>query len=175
MSVIKKALASVAAPVKTAPRRQEKSAKAFRTISEVADELEIPQHVLRFWETRFTQVRPIKKESGRRYYRPEDVELLRAIRELLYDKGFAIKGVQKLIRDGALRLTPEGAVFVPSEAEQEPAPLTEARHAQEKEIGDLPLFTKATSLTDQQVAELKLVLSELEELRARLVDALRSA
>src|SRR6187402_228980 len=80
-------------------RRVEKSADAFRTISEVADELEVPQHVLRFWETKFAQIRPLKRGGGRRYYRPEDIDLLRAIRGLLYDKGYTIKGVQKLIRE----------------------------------------------------------------------------
>jgi DNA-binding transcriptional MerR regulator len=81
----------------------EKSAGAFRTISEVADELEVPQHVLRFWETKFPQVRPLKRGGGRRYYRPEDVELLRQIRSLLYHEGYTIKGVQRLMREGALK------------------------------------------------------------------------
>ncbi len=80
-------------------RRPIKSAGAFRTISEVASELDVPQHVLRFWETRFTQIRPLKRAGGRRYYRPEDVDLLRRIRELLYKHGYTIKGVQKLLRD----------------------------------------------------------------------------
>jgi DNA-binding transcriptional MerR regulator len=87
----------------TAGRRVEKSASAFRTISEVADELEVPQHVLRFWETKFPQVRPLKRGGGRRYYRPEDVELLRQIRSLLYHEGYTIKGVQRLMREGALK------------------------------------------------------------------------
>ena len=77
----------------------EKSADAFRTISEVAEELDLPQHVLRFWETRFTQIRPLKRGGGRRYYRPDDVDLLRAIRHLLYDEGYTIKGVQRLLKD----------------------------------------------------------------------------
>jgi len=84
-------------------RRQPKSAEAFRTISEVAQELEVPQHVLRFWESRFPQVRPLKRAGGRRYYRPDDVVLLRRIRQCLYDQGYTIKGVQKLLREGALR------------------------------------------------------------------------
>jgi DNA-binding transcriptional MerR regulator len=86
-----------------ATRRVEKSASAFRTISEVADELEVPQHVLRFWETKFPQVRPLKRGGGRRYYRPEDVELLRQIRSLLYHEGYTIKGVQRLMREGTLK------------------------------------------------------------------------
>lgn len=79
--------------------RRAKSASAFRTISEVAEELDIPQHVLRFWETKFGQIRPLKRGGGRRYYRPEDVVLLQRIRRLLYDEGYTIKGVQRLLRD----------------------------------------------------------------------------
>ena len=78
--------------------RTVKSANAFRTISEVADELDVAQHVLRFWESKFPQVRPLKRGGGRRYYRPEDIDLLRRIRSLLYDEGYTIKGVQKLLR-----------------------------------------------------------------------------
>lgn len=79
-------------------RRPQKSAAAFRTISEVATELDVPPHVLRFWESKFPQIKPLKRGGGRRYYRPEDVELLRRIRELLYRDGYTIKGVQKLLR-----------------------------------------------------------------------------
>src|SRR5919106_2213263 len=78
--------------------RPAKSAAAFRTISEVADELEVAQHVLRFWESKFPQVRPLKRGGGRRYYRPEDVELLRQIRSLLYEEGYTIRGAQKLLK-----------------------------------------------------------------------------
>lgn len=80
-----------------------KSPEAFRTISEVADALDVPPHVLRFWETRFTQVKPVKRGGGRRYYRPEDVRLLRGIRGLLYDDGMTIKGVQKILRERGIR------------------------------------------------------------------------
>lgn len=76
-----------------------KAAEAFRTISEVADELEVQKHVLRFWEARFPQVRPMKRGGGRRYYRPEDMELLRGIRHLLHAEGYTIKGVQKILRE----------------------------------------------------------------------------
>ncbi len=86
-----------------ATRHGGKSAAAFRTISEVSQDLEVPQHVLRFWETKFAQVRPLKRGGGRRYYRPDDVELLRRIRNLLYTDGYTIKGVQKLLRDGGGR------------------------------------------------------------------------
>jgi DNA-binding transcriptional MerR regulator len=81
----------------------EKSPEAFRTISEVATELDVPQHVLRFWETRFAQIRPLKRAGGRRYYRPDDVDLLRGIRALLYSDGYTIKGVQKILREQGVR------------------------------------------------------------------------
>jgi len=76
-----------------------KSPDAFRTISEVADDLDLPQHVLRFWETRFSQIKPLKRGGGRRYYRPDDVDLLRGIRHLLYDEGYTIRGVQRLLKE----------------------------------------------------------------------------
>ncbi len=81
----------------------QKSAEAFRTISEVAIELDVPQHVLRFWESRFAQIRPVKRAGGRRYYRPEDIDLLKGIRALLYSDGFTIKGVQKVLKERGLR------------------------------------------------------------------------
>lgn len=81
----------------------DKGPDAFRTISEVADDLDLPQHVLRFWETRFTQIKPMKRGGGRRYYRPDDVDLLRGIRHLLYGEGYTIKGVQRILRDSGVR------------------------------------------------------------------------
>jgi DNA-binding transcriptional MerR regulator len=81
----------------------DKSPDAFRTISEAADDLDLPQHVLRFWETRFPQIKPLKRGGGRRYYRPDDVELLRAIKQLLYGEGYTIKGVQKLFKEQGAR------------------------------------------------------------------------
>ncbi len=83
----------------------EKSPDAFRTISEVADELNVPQHVLRFWETRFSQIKPMKRAGGRRYYRPADVDLVRGIRALLYSEGYTIRGVQRIFKE-------EGPPFV---------------------------------------------------------------
>ena len=77
----------------------DKSPDAFRTISEVAEDLDLPQHVLRFWETRFTQIKPLKRGGGRRYYRPQDVDLIKGIKSMLYDQGYTIKGVQKLLRE----------------------------------------------------------------------------
>src|SRR4051794_20624233 len=84
-----------------ATRRGSKRASAFRTIGEVAEELDLPAHVLRFWESKFPQLRPLKRGGGRRYYRPEDIVLLRRIRQCLYQDGYTIRGVQKLLRDGA--------------------------------------------------------------------------
>jgi DNA-binding transcriptional MerR regulator len=81
----------------------DKSPDAFRTISEAAEDLDLPQHVLRFWETRFPQIKPLKRGGGRRYYRPEDVDLLRAIKQLLYGEGYTIKGVQKLFKEQGAR------------------------------------------------------------------------
>lgn len=148
-------------------RRVEKSADAFRTISEVADELEVPQHVLRFWETKFAQIRPLKRGGGRRYYRPEDIDLLRAIRGLLYDKGYTIKGVQKLIREGGLKLA-DGEVVpdIPGALEGEEA----ASPADSSAGHDLPLF-RAT-LTADQVRDVKAAVGELTDLRDRLRRAL---
>ena len=83
----------------------EKSPDAFRTISEVAEDLSVPQHVLRFWETRFSQIKPMKRAGGRRYYRPADLELLRGIHELLYKKGYTIRGVQLILKE-------EGVAYV---------------------------------------------------------------
>jgi DNA-binding transcriptional MerR regulator len=85
--------------------RTKKAPNAFRTISEVADELHIPQHVLRFWETKFPQVKPLKRGGGRRYYRPDDIALLRRISDLLYTQGYTIKGVQRLLREGGGKLS----------------------------------------------------------------------
>ena len=95
----------------------DKAPDAFRTISEVAEELNVPQHVLRFWETRFQAVKPLKRGGNRRYYRPEDVELLRAINRLLYTDGYTIKGVQKLLKDkGPKGLLAEPTPVIPVSA-----------------------------------------------------------
>jgi DNA-binding transcriptional MerR regulator len=110
-------------PARSDPgRRGAKSAGAFRTISEVATDLNVPQHVLRFWETRFAQIRPLKRAGGRRYYRPEDVELLRRIRDLLYRHGYTIRGAQRLLREqgrGGGEVPPPPAHEVETEGEPE--------------------------------------------------------
>src|SRR5271165_2133530 len=104
----------------------DKSADAFRTISEVAEELDLPQHVLRFWETRFPQIKPLKRAGGRRFYRPHDVEILRAIRRLLYGEGYTIKGVQRILKEQGAR-----AVIAPGSAPRFDAPEAGAGFAPE--------------------------------------------
>ncbi len=99
-------------------RRVTKSATAFRTTGEVAEELDLPAHVLRFWESKFPQVKPLKRGGGRRYFRPEDVDLLRRIRQCLYQQGYTIRGVQKLLREGGLR----GDAPAVAPFEEEPRP-----------------------------------------------------
>src|SRR5213596_3896240 len=81
----------------------EKATDAFRTISEVADDLDIPQHVLRFWETRFSQIKPMKRSDGCCYYRPDDVDLLKGIRRLLYGEGYTIRGVQRILKEHGIK------------------------------------------------------------------------
>jgi DNA-binding transcriptional MerR regulator len=163
-------------------RRPVKSAAAFRTISEVAQELEVPQHVLRFWESKFSQVRPLKRGGGRRYYRPEDVVLLRRIRQCLYDEGYTIKGVQRLLRERALKAEPaEEATEAPSPAVVLPtAPQTPSG---ELDLGIPPLPPRAAASAAPAAAPppeglpaelrdaLEEVLRELTELR----DLLRRA
>jgi DNA-binding transcriptional MerR regulator len=108
----------------TVRARIKKAPNAFRTISEVADDLHIPQHVLRFWETKFPQVKPMKRGGGRRYYRPDDIALLRRISDLLYIQGYTIKGVQRLLREGGGQLSED----IPPAPEDERA-AAEAEHA----------------------------------------------
>jgi DNA-binding transcriptional MerR regulator len=144
-----------AATTSAASRRLEKSSSAFRTISEVAQDLDVPQHVLRFWETRFTQIRPLKRGGGRRYYRPEDVALLRLIRELLYDEGYTIKGVQKLMREGALKQR-----------------LAQLEAEQLAEQASPAMEPPAVSPADPLRQQLHSILAELESLRDRLRAAL---
>jgi len=131
-----------------------KSATAFRIISEVATELDLPQHVLRFWETKFNAIRPMKRGGGRRYYRPEDVELLKKIRNLLYSDGYTIKGVQKLLRETGSKLT---------------------RHASRPTAVSLnPPAPPEADTQDEDPslrAELKSIASELEDIRLKLLGA----
>jgi DNA-binding transcriptional MerR regulator len=127
----------------SAGARAGKSDAAFRTISEVADDLDVPQHVLRFWETKFSQVKPLKRGGGRRYYRPEDVVLLKRIRALLYTDGMTIRGVQKLLREtGAKAPVPEPV------KEPEPVP-RQGRDDMARLLGEL------SSLRDELRAALR--------------------
>ena len=103
---------------KSKSSRRRKSAGAFRTISEVADLLDVQQHVLRFWETKFSQIRPLKRGGGRRYYRPEDIVLLQRIHELLYTQGYTIKGVQKLLKEHGKAIVLKGVETKPTETRQ---------------------------------------------------------
>jgi DNA-binding transcriptional MerR regulator len=111
-----------------AGRRANKRASAFRTIGEVAEDLDLPAHVLRFWESKFPQLKPLKRGGGRRYYRPEDIALLRRIRQCLYQDGYTIRGVQKLLREGGLgegggsQAEPEEASLFPLEPIPAPPP-----------------------------------------------------
>lgn len=108
----------------------EKGPDAFRTISEVADDLDLPQHVLRFWETRFGQIKPLKRGGGRRYYRPDDVDLLRGIRHLLYGEGYTIRGVQQILREQGLRHVQAIGQSAAEEAERAEPALAETNHSQ---------------------------------------------
>jgi len=149
-----------AANLRASDRRSGKSASAFRTISEVASELDVPPHVLRFWETKFTQIKPLKRGGGRRYYRPEDIDLLRGIRELLYTEGYTIKGVQKLLREGGVKsISPNTAAPVPPASKPDWVPDSSAGS------------TKDGGQDSKKEKELRAVLKELEELRALLNSA----
>ena len=116
----------------TGSRRGGKSPGAFRTISEVSNALEVPPHVLRFWETKFPQIKPLKRGGGRRYYRPEDVSLLRQIRQLLYNDGYTIKGVQRLLKEGALKNTAQLGVVTTNEPDEPKQPQNSTTSSQER-------------------------------------------
>jgi DNA-binding transcriptional MerR regulator len=178
-----------------APSAGSKSPGAFRTITEVAAELDLPQHVLRFWETKFPQIRPMKRRGGRRYYRPEDVVLLREVRRLLYVEGYTIRGVQKLLRQQSRRSLAQPPEH-PGEAEEADGDAAEAEVGGEAAPRPTPPpgLADATPLTPLEAAaeaaapsqppkwrrdmemstvlrkELYALLCELEELRALLPD-----
>jgi DNA-binding transcriptional MerR regulator len=170
-----------------------KSSEAFRTIGEVADELDVPKHVLRFWEARFPHIRPMKRGGGRRYYRPEDMELLRGIRHLLHAEGYTIKGVQKILREqgidqvkaaaaaagravkgrGRTPARSAGSVAVPADApvqksEAKSAPT--ASSASARSISDVETARSARDLKETIVAAIR----ELEMCRKLLVAATAS-
>ena len=166
---------------------QPKSPDAFRTISEVAAELEVPQHVLRFWESRFNQIKPVKRAGGRRYYRPDDIDLLRGIRALLYVDGLTIRGVQKILKErGSRHVAQIGRG-------KEPAPFTRAAEKRTDKKPEakkpathlravpspmsLPFFDTPqneppagapATLASQERVKLKALLGELEGLKKKL-------
>lgn len=173
----------------------QKSPDAFRTISEVAMELDVPQHVLRFWETKFTQIKPLKRGGGRRYYRPEDIDLLRGIRTLLYHDGYTIKGVQKVFREQGLRHVTEigreelEAELAAMDADGAAAQDETGRQVHDSNDGDwaasanvddtspqylAPAPFPPQPLTEEQQDKLEDILDELERLKARL-EAARAA
>ncbi len=158
----------------------DKAPEAFRTISEVAEQLDVPQHVLRFWETRFSQIRPMKRGGGRRYYRPADVDLLKGIRTLLYGEGYTIRGAQKILKDngiahvigigrGEVAVDPaeetvkaaRKAVAKPVEAKADTSPVPAPVAPGETRI--------VHELTPAQIDELRLVLTDLAAARRLLV------
>ena len=141
--------------------RNKKSDSAFKTISEVADDLEVQQHVLRFWETKFSYVRPLKRGGGRRYYRPEDVNLLKAIRTLLYDKGYKIEGVQKLLRE-------EGKAYIINHFGPDAAKEQNNQAGSDVLSVPVPPQIPTSSLPDQR-AQLEQVLQDLRSLRDTIV------
>lgn len=153
-----------------------KSASAFRTISEVSDELDVPQHVLRFWETKFSHIKPMKRGGGRRYYRPEDLALLRRIRELLYIEGYTIKGVQRLLRQSGVKAVLAGQEdsggTAPSDADDVEAAVVSASSSVKLSGGQPHPASAAPSagaaLDDDTRNALRAVLSELTELREML-------
>jgi len=149
-------------PGEPAPTRPAKGASAFRTIGEVADDLALPAHVLRFWESKFPKLKPLKRAGGRRYYRPEDILLLRRIRQCLYQDGYTIRGVQKLLGAGAgeSAAATEGTgapSLFPLDAEAEPAARPDRPRAAEKPARRTRAADRATRVA-------------LEELRRELIE-----
>ena len=143
--------------------RAKKAPNAFRTISEVADDLHIPQHVLRFWETKFPQIKPLKRGGGRRYYRPDDIQLLRRISDLLYIQGYTIKGVQRLLREGGGLLADD---IPPATAAERAAAEAERASAILPAEDNLP--DPAVAAADRLRAVLRSTLDELVSLRSQL-------
>jgi len=180
--------------VETGSRRPQKSDAAFRTISEVSEDLDVPQHVLRFWESRFPTIKPLKRGGGRRYYRPEDIQLLRRIRDLLYKDGYTIRGVQKLLREPSRAdavsndLDPNSAAVanheptatIPPPSVQlaetaRPIPVpSPTPSAGRPPVLDRPLNqpAMASGITGARRAQLETVLTEVDELRETLAKAL---
>jgi DNA-binding transcriptional MerR regulator len=186
----------------TAARPLAKSAAAFRTIAEVATDLELPAHVLRFWESRFPQIKPMKRAGGRRYYRPEDVDLLRGIKHLLYAEGYTIRGAQGILRDKGQKFVQsvwqpgaaeaadeqlegtETELVAPQEARRSlfgllkaPSARADQESAEEpaevEASGSAPQQAAAPQLSRENVRRLQSVLHELRECRAAIDQALK--
>jgi DNA-binding transcriptional MerR regulator len=179
----------------------DKAPDAFRTISEVAQELDVPQHVLRFWESRFREIKPMKRGGGRRYYRPNDLDLLRGIRHLLYSEGYTIRGVQRLLREQGLRFVQsvwqegapqpvhqpgdveddEAATEAPAEDAGEPRlPLAAGEEGERPEQRAAPAVPRAPAppppavgLAREDVQKLQAALSDLTECRRLLEETWR--
>jgi len=147
---------------RSSPGRGNKAPGAFRTISEVADALDVPQHVLRFWESKFVQVKPMKRGGRRRYYRPEDVDILRGIRHLLYTDGYTIKGVQKLFREIGVKAVMESVGARPSSGAAEVAGAKVLKLGKDQEEAVPP------TLTSSQKSQISKVIEELSELKELL-------
>ena len=189
----------MAAPALRASGVPAKSPDAFRTISEVATELGVPQHVLRFWESRFTQIKPVKRAGGRRFYRPDDVDLLRGIRALLYSDGLTIRGVQKVLKERGLRHVAQigrGQAPAPYAEPVAETPVEKKTEAKKRPNHlravpspmSLPFFdvsesepprpapaapVAVTSMAAEERAKLKALLNELEGLKKGLFRARR--
>ena len=143
-------------------KKTTKAPNAFRTISEVAGELEVQQHVLRFWETKFTQIKPLKRGGGRRYYRPEDVALLKRIRHLLYTEGYTIKGVQKLLKTrgkaqivAAEANNQNGKASSTPESQNDMAPAAGPKVSPKQDEGPARLSARQRAVLEVMLAELK--------------------
>lgn len=171
-----------------------KSPDAFRTISEVATQLDVPQHVLRFWETKFTQIKPLKRAGGRRYYRPGDVELIRGIQALLYGDGYTIKGVQRILKDQGVRFVVDngkgkagdggtsiseravdleaGKADLPVTPRQPERPIATSEPAKASPAETSPVDI---GLTAKQKDVMSRVLSDLVSLKARVSDVRNAA
>ena len=154
-----------------AAKRNGKSTSAFRTISEVAEELDVAQHVLRFWESKFPQVRPLKRGGGRRYYRPEDVTLLRDIRILLYGEGYTIKGAQKLLRQRRSKAARAEGAARPAEKDDASSPARVAKAS----LGESAGQSANVGLSDDKVMGLRTLRGELLTMRDLLRDAVSEA
>lgn len=159
----------------------DKSPDAFRTISEVAEDLDLPQHVLRFWETRFAHIKPLKRGGGRRYYRPDDVDLLKGIRHLLYGEGYTIRGVQRILKEEGIRFVQaigrgEQSVAAPDVDEGADGPLSAVEtYTGNCEVDSPELSPTASrrSLPQDALALLQAALGELQECD-RVLSSLRN-